>query len=60
MRHLVCASGDYDETEVIMPPDLSDTDWECIFIQGKKAYGRLLPKNTRFLYCEYDYSPEDY
>ena len=62
MRHLIGAAGDYDETEMINPPNFSDSDcqWECIFIQGKRAYGRLLPKNTRFLYCEYDYCREDY
>ena len=60
VRQLIGAAEDYDGTKEISPPDLSETEWECIFIQGKKAYGRLLPKNTRFLYCEYDYRPEDY
>ena len=60
MRHLIGATGDYDETKMINPPNLSDTKWKCIFIQGKRAYGRLLPKDTQFLYCEYDYRPQDY
>ena len=60
VRHLIGATGDYDETKMIDPPNLSDTKWKCIFIQGKRAYGRLLPKDTQCLYCEYDYRPKDY
>ena len=50
----------YDETKEVEAPDLTDTEWECVFIQGKKAYGRILEPNTRFLYCEYDYTPESH
>ena len=60
VRNLIGAYKGYDETKEIRAPNLSDTEWECIFIQGRKAYGRVLEPNTRFLYCEYDYSPEIY
>lgn len=50
----------HDEAKEVKAPDLSGTEWECIFIQGRKGYGRLLEPNTQFLYCEYDYNPEFY
>ena len=58
VRHLIGAAEDYDGTKEIDPPNLSGTDWDCIFIQGVKAYGRVLVRDTRFLYCEYDYKYE--
>ena len=50
----------HDDTKEIKAPNLRDTDWKCIFIQGKMNFGRLLQPNTKFLYCEYDYNPEIY
>ena len=56
VRKLIGVGEGYDETKEIVAPDLSDTEWDCLFIQGIKTYGRLLEPDTRFLYCEYDYN----
>ena len=57
VRNLIGIAEDYDDTKEIEAPDLSNTEWDCIFIQRKGGYGRVLEPHTRFLYCEYDYNP---
>ena len=39
VRKLAGINEDHDETKEVEAPDLKDTEWECIFIQGRKAYG---------------------
>ena len=37
--------------DVVHPPDLSQTEWECAFVQSDSADRKLEP-GTRFLYCK--------
>ena len=54
VHRIVHVGPDHD---VVHRPDLSQTEWECAFIQSNSA-DRTLKLGTRFLYCKLKFMGE--